>query len=377
MQVPSTSLSAIPQHAAGRPSMPMRMLGNTGLQVSVLGFGAWATFGAKPDLLEQEGIEAAKACLRVARAAGVNLLDNAEEYGSPHGEAERIMGEAMRQLREENPVLWRRSELILTTKIFFGGIGVNERGLSRKHVSEGMTASLKRLQVDYVDLVFCHRPDPLTPTETVVRAMTDVVRSGRATAWGTSEWSAQQITEAVWIARTLGLEPPSFEQPQYNMFHRECFEKEYSPLSHQPYNYGATIWSPLAGGLLTGKYNDQIPPGSRLTAPGFTGFQKRLEEWRASGKIDKVRELTKYANEKLGCSMAQLAIAWCLKNPRVSTVLLGATKPEQLQETLSAVGFARKLTAEDMAAIDSILDNAPGAYQGYGTDAPCRPIDRL
>jgi aryl-alcohol dehydrogenase-like predicted oxidoreductase len=182
--------------------MYYRMLGNTGLKVSVLSYGFWATFGMKSDLKSNEGVNMAKDCLRVARDAGINLFDNAEVYAN--GEAEVIMGEAIKQLQQEDPVKWRRSDLVITTKIFWGGAGPNEGGLSRKHVLEGTDAALKRLQTSYVDLIFCHRPDPLTPTETVVRAMTDVVRSGRATAWGTSEWSAQQITEAIWIARAYG-----------------------------------------------------------------------------------------------------------------------------------------------------------------------------
>jgi aryl-alcohol dehydrogenase-like predicted oxidoreductase len=174
-------------------------------------------------------------------------------------------------------------------------------------------AALKRLQVDYVDMVFCHRPDPLTPTETVVRAMSDIVRSGKATAWGTSEWSAQQITEAVWFANSIGAEPPMFEQPQYNLFHRDRVEQEYAPMYKAPYNMGTTIWSPLASGLLTGKYNDSIPEDSRV-ASGIYGFlNTMLDTWRADGKIDKVRELTKYAKKELDCSMATLALAWCLK----------------------------------------------------------------
>ena len=210
--------------------MLYRIMGNTGLQVSCLSFGFWATFGSKERLTKQAGIDMAKDILRVARKNGINLFDNAETYGSPRGEAERIMGEAITQLRAEDPTAWRRSDILITTKIFWGGDGVNEKGLSRKHINEGMDASLKRLQADYVDLVFCHRPDPFTPTATVVRCMSDIVRSGKATAWGTSEWSAQQITEAYWIAKTEGCVPPQMEQPQYNMFTRDRFEKEYFPM---------------------------------------------------------------------------------------------------------------------------------------------------
>ena len=279
------------------PSMPHRMLGRTGLQVSVLSYGFWATFGAKEGLGDEAGIQRAMDCLRVARKGGVNLFDNAEVYGSPRGEAERIMGEAIARLQVEDPDLWRRSDILITTKIFWGGDGVNEKGLSRKHIMEGLDAALDRLQVDYVDLVFCHRPDPYTPTETVVRAMTDAVRGGLASAWGTSEWSAQQITEAVWIARTMGLEPPQFEQPQYNMFHRDRFEQEYHPLYRAPYQLGTTIWSPLMSGILTGKYNDAIPEGSRLTQSGYEWLQQVLQQHRDSGVIDKVRALTSFAQD--------------------------------------------------------------------------------
>ena len=349
--------------------MPMRVLGNTGLQISVLSFGFWATFGAKPDLADEEGIKRATDCMRVARAAGVNCFDNAETYGNPQGEAERMMGEALRRLQREDPKLWRRSELIITTKIFWCGTGVNEKGLSRKHINEGMDASLKRLGLEYVDLVFCHRPDPHTPTETVVRAMSDLVRSGKATAWGTSEWSAQQLTEAVWYANANGLEPPQFEQPQYNMFHRERVEKEYYPMYKPPYNLGLTIWSPLAGGLLTGKYNEGVPAGSRLTAPGYTGFKSKLDKWHTEGKIESVRSLDRMARDELGCTMAELAIAWVIKNENVTTALLGATTTEQLRETLGAVAVARRLTAEQMARIDDILGSKPEAYLGYGCRA--------
>lgn len=360
--------------AEEEPTMYYRMLGNTGLQISVLSYGFWATFGAKPDIKGDSGIERAKQCLRVAREAGINFFDNAETYGSPQGAAEEIMGEAMRQLREEDPHLWRRSDVLISTKIFWGGPGVNEIGLSRKHINEGVAAALKRLQVDYVDLVFCHRPDLYTPTETVVRAMTDIVRSGKATAWGTSEWSAQQITEAFYIAKLHGLEPPQFEQPQYNMFHRSRVESEYYPLYRPPYNYGTTVWSPLSSGFLTGKYNNTVPHDSRANAPGYEWLLPRLKEWHATGKIDKIRELTAYADERYGCTMAQLALAWCVKNPNVSTVLLGATKPHQLEENLGAIRVAREMSDDDYEHLSAILDSNLVPYQGYGAKTGRRSL---
>ncbi len=207
--------------------MAFRVLGNSGLQVSVLSYGFWATYGAKADMMDQEGINKAKDILRIARKGGINLFDNAEAYGS--GRAETIMGEAIQQLRREDPEAWRRSDILLTTKLFWGGQGVNEKGLSRKHLNEGMRKALKRLQTEYVDIVFCHRPDPFTPTATVVRAMSDLVSSGKATCWGTSEWSAQQITEAVLYANQNGLEPPVTEQPQYHVSFFRTFSPPNSP----------------------------------------------------------------------------------------------------------------------------------------------------
>ena len=357
--------------------MLYRMMGNTGLQVSVLSYGFWATFGVKDRLSEDAGIQAAKELLHQARLAGVNLFDNAEVYGEPRGEAERIMGEAIAQLQTEYPHEWRRSDIIITTKIFWGGDGVNEKGLSRKHIMEGLEASLMRLQMDYVDMIFCHRPDPFTPTETVVRAMTDMVRSGFATAWGTSEWSAQQITEAFWIARQLGLEPPQFEQPQYHMFHRQRFEQEYHPMYQAPYNMGTTIWSPLKSGILTGKYNDGIPEDSRLNQPGYEFLKKELEACQANGTLDKIREMTAFAKEHFDCSMTQLALAWCLKNPNVSTVLLGATKPSQLEENLGALEVAKQMTKAQMDALNLILQNAPEVYSGFGGGGWQRRLDTL
>ena len=344
--------------------MYYRMMGNTGLQVSVLSYGFWATYGVKEDLAGEEGVNTAKELLGIARRAGVNCFDHAEAYGVPTGEAERIFGVALGQLVEEDPELWRRSDLVITTKIFWGGEGVNEKGLSRKHIIEGLDASLERLQLDYVDMVFCHRPDPHTPTETVVRAMTDMVRSGVAMSWGTSEWSAQQITEAFWIAKSEGLEPPQFEQPQYNMLHRERFEQEYFPLFRPPYSIGTTIWSPLRSGFLTGKYNDGIPEGSRATISMYDWLKDELEERRAKGETETVRRLSEFADSELGCSVTQLALAWCLKNQNVTTILLGATNSQQLQENLGCIDVAIGMTEGHMDAIDAILCNKPESWLG-------------
>ena len=316
--------------------------------------------------LTEEGIIKAKESMQIAREKGINLFDNAETYGNPSGAAEEIMGEAMSYLQKENQENWRRSEIIVSTKIFWGGTGVNESGLSRKHINEGLDASLRRLQVDYVDLLFCHRPDPFTPTDTIVRGMTDIVRSRRATAWGTSEWSAQQITEAYWIAVMQGLEPPQFEQPHYNMLKRDRVETEYHPLYQQPYQIGTTVWSPLASGILTGKYNDGIPEGSRLTQKGYEFLINSLELHKKSGSIEKIKKLADYASSKLGCSLTELALAWCIKNKNVSTVILGITNLDQLKENLNCLSVAEKLTSKQMEEIDEILDNKPEPYTGFG-----------
>lgn len=361
---------------AEQAEMPMRMLGNTGIQVSVVSYGFWNTFGAKDDLKDESGVVKAKEILKIARDAGINCFDNAEVYGKPPGAAEEVMGQAIQELRKEDPVKWRRSDIVITTKIFWAGTGKNETGLSRKHIQEGLTASLRRLKEDYVDLVFCHRPDPFTPTETVVRAMTEVVRAGKAMYWGTSMWSAQQITEAYWIATSLGLEPPMFEQPEYNMFARQKVEAEYWPLFRQPYNMGLTTWSPLASGLLSGKYSGgKIPEGSRLDQAGNKWLVDTLEKWKADGTLAKVDALAEYA-KGLECSVGQLALAWSIRNANVSTTLLGATKPEQLKENLGAIAVARKMVSADDAAVEVMLGNTPDAYQGYG-GAGMRALSRL
>ena len=301
----------------------------------------------------------------IVRNAGVNCFDHAEAYGNPNGEAERIFGIALKELQHEDPVLWRRSDLVITTKVFWGGTGVNESGLSMKHCREGLDASLARLQLDYVDLLFCHRPDPHTPTSTIVRSMTQMIRSGRATAWGTSEWSAQQITEAFWIAKNEGLEPPQFEQPQYNMLHRERFENEYFTMINQPYNIGTTIWSPLRSGFLTGKYLEGVPADSRATQEGYGWLLEDLEERRKRGEYEVVTKLVNYAAE-INCTPAQLALAWCLKNQDVSTILMGATTPEQIEENLGCIDVAKILTEDDMSKIEHILGNKPDSWMGPG-----------
>ncbi|MEO0815416.1 MAG: aldo/keto reductase, partial [Myxococcota bacterium] len=269
--------------------MQYRYLGRSGLKVSALSLGSWVTFDTQLD------VERAVDCMRAAFDHGVNFFDNAEAYAG--GKAETLMGEAIKKAG------WSRDELVISTKIFWGGEGPNQRGLSRKHIVEGLNASLRRLQLDYVDLVFCHRPDPHTPIEETVRAMSHVIDRGRAFYWGTSEWSAQQITEAYHIARREHLVPPLMEQPQYNMLTRDRVEREYAPL-YRDIGLGTTIWSPLASGLLTGKYNDGIPEGSRFSIERFQWLKERVMGEGVEDKLAKIRALAAIANE-LGCSMAQ------------------------------------------------------------------------
>lgn len=320
--------------------MNYRHLGRAGLKVSELSFGAWATFG----ILSAE--EMAEQTMRAAYEAGVNFFDNAEAYAN--GQAEIIMGNVIKR------VGWKRSDLVISTKIFWGGNGPNDRGLSHKHILEGVNHALQRLQMEYVDLVFCHRPDPETPLEETVRAMDIIIRQGKAFYWGTSEWSAGEILRADQIARQYGLTPPVMEQPQYNLFEREKMEKEYLPVFNY-LGYGTTIWSPLASGLLTGKYNNGIPADSRLGSKEYEWLQKNV---LAEGRIDKVKALSTLAAE-LGCTTGQLAIAWCLKNPNVSTVITGATRVEQVTENMKAAEVVAQLNDELMARIDAIMGNNP------------------
>jgi voltage-dependent potassium channel beta subunit len=323
--------------------MEYRYLGNSGLQVSALSFGSWVTFGKQVD------VDKAVKLMSTAFDAGINFFDNAEVYGQ--GVAETIMGKAIKKGG------WKQSDLVLSTKIFWGGEGPNERGLSRKHIIEGMDASLQRMGLDYVDLVFAHRPDIQTPIEETVRAFNHLIDQGKAFYWGTSEWSAQQIMEAYSIARQEHLIPPLMEQPQYNMFHRERVEVEYHRL-YSEIGLGTTIWSPLASGLLTGKYNDGVPEDSRANLEGYEWLRKRLTGEEAQENIKKVIQLEKVAGD-LGCSTAQLALAWCLLNPNVSTVITGASKASQLEENLKALDILPQLTPDVVESIEEILANKP------------------
>jgi len=323
--------------------MEYRLLGRSGLKVSALSFGAWVTFD------DQLDVDAALACMRAAFDRGCNFFDNAEVYAQ--GKAEEIMGAAIAKAG------WKRGDLVLSTKIFGGGEGPNDRGLSRKHIVEGTEAALKRLRTDYVDLIFCHRPDVETPIEETVWAMHHVVSQGKALYWGTSEWSAAQIRRAYDIARREHLIPPLMEQPQYNMFVRDRVEREYASL-YEEIGLGTTIWSPLASGILTGKYNDGIPEGSRLSLANYQWLRPQLESEEGRRKVQKVRMLKPVADD-LGCTLSQLAIAWCLANDDVSTVITGASRPEQVEENFEALDVAAKLTPDVLEEIEGILQNRP------------------
>lgn len=323
--------------------MEYRNLGKAGIKLSALSLGAWVTYGGQVD----EDI--AYNCMSAAYEAGVNFFDNAEAYAD--GNAEVVMGNVIKRSG------WKRSDLVISTKLFWGGDGPNNSGLSFKHISEGINASLKRLQMDYVDLVFCHRPDIETPIEETVWAMNQVIKQGKAFYWGTSEWSATEIMEAYGVARREHLIPPTMEQPQYHMFHRNKVELEFSRL-YREIGLGTTIWSPLASGLLTGKYNQGIPKGSRLDLEDFGWLRERLDDERWKEDLKKLNELDKIAKE-MGATLAQLALAWCLKNPNVSTVITGASRAEQVRENMKALDIYQQMGEDVMKRIDDILDNKP------------------
>ena len=323
--------------------MEYRRLGRSGLKVSALSYGSWVTFSTQLD----DG--AAGELMRIAYDAGVNFFDNAEVYA--RGESERIMGRVLQEMG------WGRDTYCVSSKVYWGGELPTQRGLSKKHVHDACHAALERLQVDYLDLFFCHRPDLETPIEETVRAMNDLIAQGKVLYWGTSEWSADQIMEAHGVARALGLAPPAMEQPQYNMFERDKVERELHRL-YETIGLGTTIWSPLASGVLTGKYSDGIPAGSRMNLPEVGFLKQRLESEEGRAAIGKARELGGVAAD-LGITPAQLAIAWCLVNPNVSTVILGATTPAQLRENLAALEHVSRLSADALERIEAILGNKP------------------
>ncbi|MEO6166560.1 MAG: aldo/keto reductase [Chitinophagales bacterium] len=322
--------------------MEYRRLGKAGLPVSVLSLGSWLTFG------KQIGDDVAEKLMKTAYDHGVNFFDNAEIYA--RGKSEKVMGKILKKMK------WDRDSYCVSSKVFFGvGKLPTQKGLHRKHVTEACEQAMKRLNVSYLDLYFCHRPDPETPIEETVWAMHHLIQQGKVLYWGTSEWSANQITEAHTIAGKHHLIGPTMEQPQYNMLHRERFESEYSILFAR-YGMGSTIWSPLASGLLTGKYLSENVDNTRLSMAGMEWLkEQKLNDQTA---LDKVRQLKVIADE-LNVSLAKFSLAWCLKNPNVSTVLLGASRVEQLKENLAAIEVVPQLTEEVMKSIEDILKNKP------------------
>jgi len=321
--------------------MLYRRLGKTGLQLSALSFGAWVTFG------KQVGRTEARDLLALAHDRGVNFFDNAEVYNK--GVAEQVMGDVLADLR------FPRDSYCVSSKVFFGSAEhplPTQRGLSRKHVMEACQQALQRLRVDYLDLYFCHRPDPDTPIEETVAAMDTLIRQGKVLYWGTSEWPAEAIHEAHRIARENHLYAPVVEQPQYNLLHRERVEQEYAPL-YDAYGMGTTIWSPLASGLLSGKYNNGIPADSRLAQPGYEWLREDVLG-HGDERLGKVRALQPIAAD-LGVPLTQLAIAWCLLNPHVSTVMLGASRSEQLAQNLDALELLPRLDAAVVERIRKVI----------------------
>jgi voltage-dependent potassium channel beta subunit len=322
--------------------MTYRRLGRTGLKVSVLSFGSWVSFGPQLD------VDRAAACMQEARDHGVNFFDNAEVYAG--GESERIMGAVIAQLG------WPRHSYVISSKFFWGIHGdgpdaVNSRNtLNRKYLMEAIDPSLERLGLDHLDLIYCHRPDPETPIEETVRAMSDIVGSGRALYWGTSEWAADEIRAAWEVAERHHLHAPVVEQPQYHLLHRRKVEREYARL-YEDIGLGLTTWSPLASGLLTGKYADGVPEGSRATLEGYEWLRDQVTDPAKNAKVRALRDVA----DDLGCTLAQLAIAWCAANPDVSTVITGASRPEQVSENMVALDVLDRLDDDVMARIDAAV----------------------
>jgi voltage-dependent potassium channel beta subunit len=311
--------------------MEYRRLGRSGLQVSVLSFGSWVSFGT------QMKTDAALSCLDVAYQGGMNFFDNAEAYAG--GESERIMGEAIAQLE------WPRHSYVISTKLFWGihgGVNMSNT-LNRKYILQSIEGSLERLDLDFVDILYCHRADPNTPIEETVWAMSDVVASGQATYWGTSEWTADEIRAAWETADRHHLHKPVVEQPEYNILNRRRVEREYARL-YEDIGLGLTTWSPLASGLLTGKYLDGVPDDSRAALPGYEWLRDMLADPASNAKVQKLASIA----GELNCSLAQLSLAWCAKNPNVSSVITGASRPQQVEENLGALKVMPTLTPEIM-----------------------------
>lgn len=325
--------------------MEYRRLGKSGLQVSALSFGSWVSFS------KQINDKKAEELMSLAYDHGVNFFDNAEIYAL--GESENMMGRVLKKKK------WDRTSYIVSSKVFFGWRGdannkPNQTGLSRKHVIEACHEAMKRLQVDYLDLYFCHRPDKNTPIEETVLAMNTLLQQGKILYWGTSEWSGVEIMEAHRVAEKYRLIGPTMEQPQYNLFERQKMENEYLQI-FETVGLGTTVWSPLATGLLSGKYNNGVPKGARL---GMKGFEWLADRWLTKDKLDKAKKLATLA-DSLDLTMPQMSLAWCLKNPHVSTVILGATKKEQLLDNLQSLEAQAKLTPTVLASIDKIVGTKP------------------
>ncbi|KAF8488692.1 NADP-dependent oxidoreductase domain-containing protein [Gautieria morchelliformis] len=346
-----------------KKDMIFRRLGPSGLRIPVFSLGGWLTLGGtvKGDPVKE--------IIKTAFDAGINMFDTAEAYAA--GQSEIEMGRVVKELG------YRRSDLIITTKIFWGvRQGPNAQGLSRKHIVEGATESLERLGMDYVDVIFAHRCDITVPMEEIVRAFNHVIEKGQAFYWGTSEWTSQQIEEAFHVAHRLNLIAPIAEQCQHNLFHRDRPELEYAPL-YRNYGFKTTVFSALAGGLLTGKYNDGVPEGSRLdmhrNQAQFARTIKEYESETGREKIAKVKKLTEFAEKELGTTVTALSLAWVAVNPNTSTVILGASRPEQLKENLKALEVLPKLTPEVLRKIEEIVGTVPkpevGSWSSCGYDA--------
>ncbi|XP_055369971.1 voltage-gated potassium channel subunit beta-1a isoform X5 [Betta splendens] len=337
------------ESVAHRTGMPYRNLGKSGLRVSCLGLGTWVTFGG------QITDEVAEQLMTIAYESGVNLFDTAEVYAG--GRAEIILGNIIKKK------CWRRSSLVITTKLYWGGKAETERGLSRKHIIEGLKGSLQRMQLEYVDVVFANRPDSNTPMEEIVRAMTYVINQGMAMYWGTSRWTAMEIMEAYSVARQFNLIPPVCEQAEYHLFQREKVEVQLPELYHK-IGVGAMTWSPLACGIITGKYENGIPESSRASMKSYQWLKEKIVSEDGRKQQAKLKELNHIA-EKLGCTLPQLAVAWCLRNEGVSSVLLGTSNPEQLTENLGAIQVLPKMTSHVVSEVDHILGNRPYSKRDY------------